>query len=79
MMDNKKHKHRSQALYNLVNFTHVEEFVQEDGFETIVLIEVLADSLNYGYQGHQWRVLDKVNGQRVDTMRQLCEICTPFV
>ena len=75
MLDNKKHKTRSQALYHLVNFTHVEEFVQQDGLETMVLIEILTDSLNYGYHGHQWRVLDKVNGIKINSMKQLCEIC----
>ena len=35
----------------------------------MVLIEVLADSLNYGYGGHRWRVLDQVNGKKVRRTR----------
>lgn len=41
----------------------------------MVLIEILTDSLNYGYDGHQWRILDKVNGTKITTMKQLAEIC----
>ena len=43
-----------------------------------MLIEILTDSLNYGYPGHSWRVLDTVNGVKIVNMRQLCELYTTF-
>jgi hypothetical protein len=39
----------------------------------IVLINILADSLNYGYNGRPWRVLESLNGRKISTMDQLCE------
>ena len=41
----------------------------------IVLINILADSLNYGYNGRPWRVLESLNGRKISTMDQLCETC----
>jgi hypothetical protein len=41
-------------------------------------IEILADSLNYGYSGHAWRVLDAVNGCHVKDLAQLAEIYRTF-
>ena len=41
-----------------------------------MLINILADSLNYGYNGRAWRVLESLNGEKITTMEQLCELYT---
>ena len=38
-----------------------------------MLINILADSLNYGYNGRPWRVLESLNGRKITNMDQLCE------
>ena len=55
MLDNKKHKTHSHALYHLINFEFVESFRQDAETETIVLIDILTDSLNYGAQHRHLR------------------------
>ena len=37
----------------------------------IVLVEILASPLNYGYSTHTWKVLDTLNGRRVHSLREL--------
>jgi hypothetical protein len=71
---------KSQALYNMINFEFVENFVTEEQVQEkhVVLIEILADSLNYGYSGHAWRVLDAVNGCHIKDLAQLAELYRSF-
>ena len=40
---------------NLVNFDMVEKFVEDPEKEYVLLIDILADSLNYGYSSIGWR------------------------
>ena len=64
----------------MINFEFVENFVTEEQVEEkhVVLIEILADSLNYGYSGHAWRVLDAVNGCHIRDLAQLAELYRSF-
>ena len=64
----------------MINFEFVENFVTEEQVEEkyVVLIEILADSLNYGYSGHAWRVLDAVNGCHIKNLAQLAELYRCF-
>ena len=55
MLHVKKQARKSQALYNLVNFDMVEKFVEDPEMEYVLLIDILADSLNYGYSSIGWR------------------------
>lgn len=75
MFDYKEHKHVSQQLYNLVSHSMTSTFCADASLSTgpIVLINILADSLNYGYNGRPWRVLESLNGRKISTMDQLCE------
>ena len=78
MFDYKEHKHLSQQLYNLVSHSMTSTFCADPSLTRgpIVLINILADSLNYGYNGRAWRVLESLNGEKVTTMEQLCEMYT---
>ena len=62
-------------LYNLVSHSMTSTFCADASLSTgpIVLINILADSLNYGYNGRPWRVLESLNGRKISTMDQLCE------
>jgi hypothetical protein len=64
----------------MINFEFVENFVTEEQAEEkhVVLIEILADSLNYGYSGHAWRVLDAVNGCHIKNLAQLAKLYRSF-
>jgi len=75
MFDYKEHKHVSQQLYNLVSHSMTSTFCADPALSNgpIVLINILADSLNYGYNGRPWRVLESLNGRKISTMDQLCE------
>ncbi|KAL1521992.1 hypothetical protein AB1Y20_021637 [Prymnesium parvum] len=39
--------------------------------QTIVLLDILAADVNYGYKAHGWRVLDRFNGAKPRTLRHL--------
>ena len=62
-------------LYNLVSHSMTSTFCADPALSNgpIVLINILADSLNYGYNGRPWRVLESLNGRKISTMDQLCE------
>jgi len=73
MLEDKRAKSHSAALYDLVHHQIGKSFTPEGGeaTEVIVLVEILASPLNYGYSTHTWKVLDTLNGRRVHSLREL--------
>lgn len=61
----------SDAPRHLVNYFRKE--IEEDRSEVIVLVRVLADEVNIGYQEDVYNVITAVNGRKIGKMSDLIE------
>jgi len=76
MLEDKRAKGHTAAIYDLVHFQHAKSFAPatasgEEAEEVLLLTELLAAPLNYGYSMSSWKVLETLNGQRVRSLRAL--------
>lgn len=79
MLEDKRSKGHSSAIYDLVHNQIARSFASEQpAEELIILTEVLAAPLNYGYAASVWRVLDTLNGQRPANLRELHKMYATF-
>ena len=72
------HKGHFSALFDLVHNQLARSFSTAQEDEIIVLTEVLASPLNYGYSTATWRALASLNGERPKGLRQLHEMYKAF-
>lgn len=78
MLEDKRSKGHSAAMFDLVHFKLANSFAPaaptdgEEPEQVLLLTEILAAPLNYGYSmPSSWRVLDTLNGQRICSLRAL--------
>ena len=81
LLEDRRSKTASLMLFDLVNFQIAKSYAEEvDGSprEWVVLTEVLAAPLNYGYKNPTWWALDTLNGERIHSLRALYEAYMRF-
>jgi hypothetical protein len=78
MLEDKRSKSHSSAIFDLVHFKLARSFAPaapadgDEAEQVLLLTEILAAPLNYGYStSTSWRVLDTLNGARIRSLRAL--------